>query len=84
MLALPCIHSELCLYLCSQVGSSLSVLIGICLIGFMVYNVLILVMSKLFEWRGKIARVFFVDGDGNVEEQAAEDGVNREGTRNEI
>lgn len=32
------IRAKLCMYLCSQVGSGLSVLIGVCLIGIMVYN----------------------------------------------
>ncbi|KAM0913758.1 hypothetical protein ACQ4PT_011935 [Festuca glaucescens] len=48
------------------VGCSLPVLIGICLICFMLYNVRTLFLPKLIEWRGKTTRVFAVDQDGEL------------------
>lgn len=60
------------------VGSSLSVLPGICVIGLMVYNAGIPFLSKLIEWRRKNCRVSAGVKDGNVEKQAAEGGADVE------
>ncbi|KAM0913761.1 hypothetical protein ACQ4PT_011936 [Festuca glaucescens] len=56
------------------VGSGLSVLPGICVIGLMVYNAGIPSLSKLIEWRRKNCRVSAGVKDGNVEKQVAEGG----------
>ncbi|KAM0913763.1 hypothetical protein ACQ4PT_011938 [Festuca glaucescens] len=60
------------------VGSGLTVLTGICVIGLMVYNAGIPFLSKLLEWRRKNCRVSAGVKDGNVEEQAAEGGADVE------